>query len=304
MFATMIVVLPSEFEGGEACLSHAGSHVTYDCSKNSLHTTTVMTWYADVVHEIKPLTSGYRLALSYNLMHVSTSLRPALSDHSDFKENVRSALYSWRQSRHKTLAPQKILYLLEHQYTQSSLRGSALKGVDDVRVSMIRQMADDLRFHLGLATVNLVCHGHADDYPSYLHRLRHWGESGSGPDTDNVDFQEIETEEFSIIDFVDFEGVSISKSLEADIEDEVIPGNIVEEVQMGKYSSQEYYGHKANVSNVWFAFMLGHHLMNPLQAAGSLSRSKLTFMRQLVARSSNPRFDSVPPYTPRDLARL
>ncbi|THH13506.1 hypothetical protein EUX98_g9716, partial [Antrodiella citrinella] len=40
--------------------------------------------YTDVTHEIKPITSGYRLALAYNLLHTNTSLRPAISNDEGF----------------------------------------------------------------------------------------------------------------------------------------------------------------------------------------------------------------------------
>jgi len=59
MFATVIVVLPSQFTGGSAHLEHGGIASILDCSSTSLTKTTVLSWYTDVSHEIKPITSGY-----------------------------------------------------------------------------------------------------------------------------------------------------------------------------------------------------------------------------------------------------
>ena len=80
MFASIVVVLPSTFIGGTAHLSHGSLSVVYDCSQDSsLLKTTVLPWYTDVMHEIKPITSGYRLALTYNLVHTTSALRPSLA---------------------------------------------------------------------------------------------------------------------------------------------------------------------------------------------------------------------------------
>ena len=53
-------------------VSHASTTKTIDFSPNSLISTAVLAWYTDVKHEVKPVTSGYRLALTYNLIHVAS----------------------------------------------------------------------------------------------------------------------------------------------------------------------------------------------------------------------------------------
>ncbi|KAG8916703.1 hypothetical protein FRC01_002912, partial [Tulasnella sp. 417] len=130
MFATIIIILPSPFTGGSAHLSHAGQNAAIDQSKESWLHTSVMAWYTDVMHEIKPIQSGYRLALSYNLIHTTTSLRPALSDASGPIQQIKHILLSWRQNLYAESSPQKIIYLLQHRYSQANCRGSAMKGTD------------------------------------------------------------------------------------------------------------------------------------------------------------------------------
>ena len=51
MFASIIVVLPSTFTGGTAHLSHG----TLSGSQDSPLKTTGLSWYTDVMHEIKPV---------------------------------------------------------------------------------------------------------------------------------------------------------------------------------------------------------------------------------------------------------
>ncbi len=207
IFATIIVVLPSQFTGGEAHLSHRGFNTVYDCSATSLNATTVMAWYTDITHEIKPIKSGYRLALSYNLIHTATSLRPAVSNNPTFVEGVTRALDSWLMSTH----PEKIIYLLDHQYSLANLRGSALKGLDAALVA------------------------YCEDSDCKWYSKRNKG--------DDYNFEKIESREMTIKDFVDIAGVKISDSLEIDEETETIPEDFSEAIEWGEYHDQEYEGY-------------------------------------------------------------
>ncbi|EED79522.1 predicted protein, partial [Postia placenta Mad-698-R] len=165
MFATIVVVLPSKFKGGSLHVSHGGLNTFYDCSPKSLTETNVLAWYTDVMHEVKPITSGWRLALSFNLVHTTTSLRPALSGQTELVGRMRHVLLSWKQDLDGD-APLKLIYLLEHKYPQANLRGSALKGRDAQIVALLDLLAKQLDFRLGLANVVCRVSGYADD-PGY-----------------------------------------------------------------------------------------------------------------------------------------
>ena len=65
----MVVVLTSEFAGGDIRASHNGKSLTLEFATNSLYEITLLAWYTDVNCE---LTSGYRLALFYDLIHTSS----------------------------------------------------------------------------------------------------------------------------------------------------------------------------------------------------------------------------------------
>lgn len=85
MFATVVVLLPSAYTGGELIVSHTLQTKTIDFSQNSLLSTALLAWYTDIKHKVKPVTLGYRLALSYNLIHVAPPNvpTPALPDMND-----------------------------------------------------------------------------------------------------------------------------------------------------------------------------------------------------------------------------
>lgn len=127
MFATIVIVLPTAYSGGSAHLSHGGLSKAIDYSSTSLTTTTALSWYTDVTHEIKPITSGYRLALSYNVIHTTNSIRPALKSSAGIVEELRHVLLSWRQDQFGE-APAQLIFELDYQYSEANLSGSALKG--------------------------------------------------------------------------------------------------------------------------------------------------------------------------------
>jgi len=65
MVGTLVVMMPSAFKGGALVIEHGGEKVTYRGSKKSL---SLIAFYADCHHEVRPVTEGYRVALTYNLM--------------------------------------------------------------------------------------------------------------------------------------------------------------------------------------------------------------------------------------------
>ncbi|KAL2839316.1 hypothetical protein BJX68DRAFT_272189 [Aspergillus pseudodeflectus] len=69
MFGTLVICLPSKHEGGDVTATHKDQTQTHDSAANSEYGFSYAAWYSDVRHEIKPVTSGYRLVLTYNLIH-------------------------------------------------------------------------------------------------------------------------------------------------------------------------------------------------------------------------------------------
>jgi len=65
MVGTLVVSLPSAHTGGELIVEHGGERVTYRTSKQDL---SFVAFYADCRHEVKPVTSGYRVTLTFNLL--------------------------------------------------------------------------------------------------------------------------------------------------------------------------------------------------------------------------------------------
>ncbi|KAJ7068789.1 hypothetical protein C8F01DRAFT_1247277 [Mycena amicta] len=239
MFASIIVVLPSHFTGGDAHTSHSNTKSVYNSSNNSMTSTTVLAWYTDVTHEIKPITSGYRFALTYNLVHTTTAIRPALSSADGAISKLRHVFQSWNANKN---GPKKIFYLLEHHYSQANLSASALKSSDAHVMGILDKLAKEVGFGLGLANLQVTQSGPGDD-----EGYNEWGRNRYGyddeeedeDDDEEVGFLEITDTETTVENFVDPDGKPIDGEL--DIDD-----SLQQELEDRGDYEQDYEGYMGN----------------------------------------------------------
>ncbi|TFK58963.1 hypothetical protein BDN72DRAFT_966195 [Pluteus cervinus] len=163
MFATVVVLLPSAYTGGQVQVSHSGETRTFDLSQNSMLNTGVLAWYTDVTHSVLPLRSGYRLALSYNLIHTSPNVPiPSLPTTDEAVIRLRRILENWKDERYQKGGDSKInllAYLLGHQYSGIELgeQDNPFKGRDAQVVANLRPLAEELALTtMALKDYNLV----------------------------------------------------------------------------------------------------------------------------------------------------
>lgn len=158
MVATLVVALPSHHEGGALIVRHEGQEDVIDFSPMSATELQYAAFYADCEHEIKPVTSGYRLALVYNLSLVkSKSTITAPSTHKPVAEAAR-LLRHWADTAMQSgdeKAPSKLAVLLDHQYTKAGLARDALKGADGAKASVLFEAARAVGWDASLALVTL-----------------------------------------------------------------------------------------------------------------------------------------------------
>ncbi len=159
--STIVIILPSRYEGGEVEGSHAGSSqpLTCDFASQSQSLTTVLAWYTDVHHEIEQVTSGYRLALTYNVIRPPSRGAEPLPTPPDVLtiavNNLRMILHRWAELPtnrwHMFFA-----YMLSHQYSIDVLEDSgieALKGGDKHKVGYAWDLAKQLGYVLRFASI-------------------------------------------------------------------------------------------------------------------------------------------------------
>ncbi len=65
MVGTLTVTLPGTSHGGELIVRHGEKQVVHRSSDKLL---SFVAFYADCLHEVQPVTSGYRVVLTYNLL--------------------------------------------------------------------------------------------------------------------------------------------------------------------------------------------------------------------------------------------
>lgn len=97
--------------------------------------------YADVMHEVRPVISGYRLVVVYNLAQTSPGPMPSAAKLFGQKNEVTKVLAAWHRGVRKRnhSAPLFLAYKLDHEYTEASLNLNSLKGLDKTRVDCLIQ---------------------------------------------------------------------------------------------------------------------------------------------------------------------
>ncbi|MDE2379594.1 2OG-Fe(II) oxygenase [Bradyrhizobium sp.] len=168
MFATMVIVLPSTHSGGELVIKHLGREVVLDLRAEEPSQVGFAAFYADCVHEVRPITTGCRLALVYNVHFVGKKRALKAPDYREEHMRVVKVLRSWAGAEDE---PDKLILPLEHAYTPAELSFSALKGADAGSASVLVEAAAEADCDLHLALVSIEESGSAE-HTGYYRRRR------------------------------------------------------------------------------------------------------------------------------------
>ena len=159
MIATLVVLLPSRSTGGDLVVAHRGESVQYNGSASSL---AFVAFYADTRHEVLPIQTGHRVALTYNLVLTGDTtagvgdawVAPTAAELLD-RHFAQIPEPRWSHDRQALEPPDRLVVLLDHQYTERGLRWSHLKGDDTAWVEVLRQAADLAGCDLALAQAEI-----------------------------------------------------------------------------------------------------------------------------------------------------
>jgi hypothetical protein len=142
MVGTLVVSLPSAHTGGDLVIDHAGESTVFPASKEQL---TFVAFYADCRHQVTPVRSGYRVALTFTLLSSPQTpvqqagpvpeLAHCLTEHFGTPATPR---YGSRDLG----PPNRLVFLLDHEYTQRGLNWRRLKGADAERAMLVRAAAE------------------------------------------------------------------------------------------------------------------------------------------------------------------
>src|SRR5499427_5516685 len=186
MFATLILVLPSLYTGGALLVRHRDREVRLELSCPEPSQVAFAAFYADCVHEVLPITAGYRLALVYNLRRQGRGQLPHPPDYATEKARVTVLLRQWSAEKDTPDddSPEKLLYPLEHAYTPAELAFEALKGADAAAAAVLVAAVSAADCDLHLALVSIKESGSAEHTGYYGSRRRRWSD-----EEDEEDFE-------------------------------------------------------------------------------------------------------------------
>lgn len=205
MFGTLVIGLPSKYTGGELVVRFEGVEEVIDFAEASGdYKINYAAFYADCDHEIKPLTSGYRICLVYNLVQQKSGKKIQLTSVETYAEHL-ARIFTKEQQRGNT---KPHIVLLGHQYTPENFSIDGLKLNDRPKAEALLRAAQKAGCYAKMCLVTSYLsgapeysggYGYDDDEPDedaeiaevYDESLsiEHWLENDLPP-LSNVSFEE------------------------------------------------------------------------------------------------------------------
>jgi predicted 2-oxoglutarate/Fe(II)-dependent dioxygenase YbiX len=257
MVGTLVVTLPSRYAGGELMVGHNGEWKAYRGSTTAL---SLVALYADCRHEVLKVTSGYRITLTYNLLLHGDTSRPdgdggTAAELADLLREHFSTPVPRYYGGPAAHPPNRLVYLLDHEYTPRALKWSRLKGADASRVSLLREAAKraDCEAILALADVKTTHGAFENDYEDYRYGWRwddeydddQYDDAGSSDDS-RYEIQELIDTEVTVTHWTGPDGTRLEEtSLSVD------GGEVCASTPTGDLEpySSEYEGYMGNWGN-------------------------------------------------------
>lgn len=168
MFATLVIALPSEHLGGDVVVQLRDEQQILKTQGLCDFNYSYLAWYADVNHSVSKIESGHRLVLTYNLIHQASDTNRMATVLDDHKQNLDKVLALWsKQDReweqHSEHVDEKLVYILEHEYSEANICLDQLKGKDQLRARYLSEACHDQGFCLFFAHFEYSRFGGVDE---------------------------------------------------------------------------------------------------------------------------------------------
>jgi hypothetical protein len=265
MIGTLVVILPSAFTGGAIVLEHHDERATFRGSGGKL---TFIAFYADCRHQVRPVTKGFRVVLTFNLTvdgDTSTAALPVATRQvgvlarriEEFFDTPRPPRWDRDTAREP---PDRLVYLLDHQYTQKGLAWSRLKNADAARAAALREVARrlDCEIFLALADVHesWLCEDEEFGYGAFRRR-RGWPRGYDEASEDEADgsetpaLVELYDTEIQLRHWIATDGRLEAMTAGVD-SDEVCDTKASVELQPYRSEHEGYMGNEGNTVDRWY----------------------------------------------------
>ena len=166
MVATLVISLPVAGTGGELVIRHKQNEAVIDLRTEDPSELAFAAFYADCIHETRPVNTGHRIVLVYQLLVRDGGDRDLerAPDYAPVTERIAGLLKRWDRN---VEGAKKIVWLLEHEYSEEGLSFAALKNTD---AAVARTLADaarraDCALHVAILHLEEVC---VAEYPQDL----------------------------------------------------------------------------------------------------------------------------------------
>ena len=162
MVATLVLSLPVAGAGGELVIRHRERETVVDLRTEEPSELAFAAFYADCVHETRPVTAGYRIVLVYHLVLqgvAAAALRTA-PDFGSREEQIAVQLRNWEAT---SAAGDKLVWLLEHDYSAAGLSFDGLKNADAAVGRVLARAAGRAQHALYAAVLGIYESGTMDE---------------------------------------------------------------------------------------------------------------------------------------------
>ncbi|TIA31707.1 hypothetical protein D6C83_07037, partial [Aureobasidium pullulans] len=242
MFGTLVISLPSAHWGGAVVVTHNGKKYSLQTYNHEY-----LAWYSDVIHEVQEVTSGYRWVLTYNLVQTDCE---QFNSAASADRKLRAILTEWNNTiEEEGGESDKMIYQLDHKYTDASIRLNSLKGADLLRAQRLFSVCDQVGFTLYLASLEKQVHGSAESNNNgYYDR---YDDDEEGSDGEFHAIEDVIDETLKLTRVVDTDGNVIATDLDIE-EDDIVQPDPYEDRDPDEDSYEGWTGNAGATSTHWY----------------------------------------------------
>ncbi len=155
MIATLTISLPVAGTGGELVVRHRHKEMTIEMNVDDPSELAYAAFYADCKHEIKKVRSGHRIALIYNLCVEpgDVETRRDAPDYTREVDAIAAELIKWCSNED---SGDKLVWILEHAYSQAGLSFNMLKNGDWAVANALRKASEQADCDLYAAILHIT----------------------------------------------------------------------------------------------------------------------------------------------------
>ncbi|KAG5874837.1 hypothetical protein JTB14_009294 [Gonioctena quinquepunctata] len=159
MVATLVVVLPSPHIGGTLLIKHINKKFKFATENLEESDARCICFFSDCWHQVKEVTHGHRMVLTYNIVLENGQLLDLLQN--DYLEGRLSAYFD---DSEEEIDAKKLVILLNHSYSEHSLKWNLLKGEDIQYARLLCSAAKKLKLAIHLVLVEINHQWSSEEY--------------------------------------------------------------------------------------------------------------------------------------------